>query len=445
MKQNVLKTRIKTGIVTRLQKGMAAHPLRCVAARQLTGPVICLLICLGAVLPGCKSQKPSADSSRQGNVFSASDLAESNNHFTIDLFKQIESKSENIVYSPYSISNVLAMTYSGAATETAEQMSEVLYFPPPAKVEKASWDLKKLILSNDTLPGTEINLANAIWAQKDFDFLPQYLDKIEKWYDAPLTIMDFTRDDSREKSRVEINNWVEENTREKIKDLIGPGVLAANTRMVLTNAIYFNGKWMWPFDKNLTSPSIFHVSSQESVRTEFMHLNKTLPYYEDEEIQAVRFPYRGERLSMTILLPKSIEAWKMISQVLNNDRLDRVESQFTDTELSVSLPKFTLELKLNLKNELSSMGMNLAFERGADFSGMTGEKNLYIDEVIHMAFIEVSENGTEAAAATAAIISLKSALREDPVIFNADHPFLYLIRDHQSGSIIFMGRLVRPS
>ena len=215
--------------------------------------------------------------------------------------------------------------------------------------------------------------------------------------------------------------------------------------MVLTNAIYFNGKWRWPFDENLTAPSIFHVSSQESVRTEFMHLNKTLAYYEDEEIQALRLPYRGERLSMTILLPKSVDGWQMISRVLDPERLDRVESQFTDTDVAVSLPKFTFELKLNLKKELSSMGMNLAFERGADFSGMTGEKNLFIDEVIHMAFIEVSESGTEAAAATSAIIGLKSALRENPVIFNADHPFLYMIRDHQTGCIIFMGRLVKPS
>ncbi|MFC2113033.1 serpin family protein [Bacteroidota bacterium] len=407
---------------------------------------LCLLIILGIVFSGCKSQKKSAEiPAMVESGFNASNLAESNNHFAIDLFNQIQSRSDNLVYSPYSISTVLAMTYSGASGKTADQMSEVLYFPPPGELEKASWNLKNHILSNDTLSGTEINLANAIWAQQNFDFLPEYIDKIKKWYDAPLTAMDFTQEDSREESRVKINNWVEKNTRDKIRDLIGPGVLDANTRMVLTNAIYFNGKWKWPFDKNLTAPSIFHVSSQESVMTEFMHLTKTFAFYEDEEIQALRLPYRGGRLSMTILLPSSVDGWELISRLLDHERLDRIESHFAETEVAVSLPKFTFESKLDLSKELSAMGMEQAFNQNADFSGMTGEKNLFIDEVIHQAFIEVSENGTEAAAATAAIISLKAALRDDPVRFNADHPFLYLIRDQHTGCIIFMGRLVKPS
>ncbi|MCK4747998.1 MAG: serpin family protein, partial [Bacteroidales bacterium] len=253
-----------------------------------------------------------------------------------------------------------------------------------------------------------------------------------------------TRDANREESRKRINRWVEEITREKIRDLIEPGVLDANTRMVLTNAMYFNGQWMWPFDKQLTSPSIFHVSSRESIMTDFMHLKKTLSFYEDEEIQAIKLPYRNERISMTIILPRSVEGWEMISRVLDHERLATVESQFESAEVHVSLPKFKSELMLNLKNELSAMGMSLAFSRDADLSGMSGEKNLFIDEVLHKAFIEVSENGTEAAAATAAVIGLKSALREEPARFNADHPFLYLIRDQQTGCIIFIGRLVKP-
>ncbi len=407
---------------------------------------ICLLFCLGIVISGCKSQKQSTKSSfLPESNFNSSNLAESNNHFAIDLFKQIQSKSDNLIYSPYSISTVLAMCYSGASGKTAEQMSEVLYFPPPEKLEKASWNLKKQILSGDTLSGTEINLANAIWVQENFKFLPEYINKINKWYNAPLTEMDFTREASRKASRVKINNWVEENTGGKIKNLISPGILKANTRMVLTNAIYFNGKWMWSFDKNRTAPSIFHVSSQESVITDFMHLTRTFPYYEDDEIQALRLPYQNERLSMTILLPKSIDGWKMISRILDYKRLDRVESQFTDTKITVSLPKFTYELKLNLQEQLSGLGMDMAFNINADFSGMNGEKNLFIDEVIHMAFIKVSESGTEAAAATGAIINLKSAYRDKTIRFNADHPFLYFIRDHQTGCIIFIGRLVMPS
>ncbi len=395
---------------------------------------------------GCKSQKKSTGEARiPESGFSAASLAESSNQFAIDLFRKIHPGSDNVVFSPYSVSTVMAMCYSGAAGETARQMSEVLYFPPAGQLEPASRDLRQGILSSDTLEGTEISLANAIWAQRDFDFLPQYLENITRWYDAPLTKMDFILLAEREQSRQKINQWVEEKTRLRIKDLIGPGILNENTRMVLTNAIYFNGKWKWTFDEQSTVPSLFHVGSSETRMVPFMNMTRTLPYYEDNEIQAIRLPYRDDRLSLTILLPRQADGWEMVSRVLDLDRLNRVDSQLKFTEVWISLPRFTLELKMNLRRELSSMGMDLAFGRYADFSGMTGEKNLFIDEVIHKAFIEVSERGTEAAAATAAIMSLKSALREEPVRFNADHPFLYYIRDEQTGCIIFFGRLVIPS
>jgi len=270
--------------------------------------IICFAVCVGLAAAGCKSQRQSVEGSyKPESSFNPEILAESCNQFAIDLFKQIHSNSDNLVYSPYSISTVLAMTYSGADGKTADQISEVLYFPPAGRLDPELRLLNDKILSNDTLPGTEISLANAIWAQENFSFLPGYIKNIQKWYDAPLTEMDFIKEDAREASRQRINNWVEKNTREKIKELIGPGILDASTRMVLTNAIYFNGKWMWPFDKALTAPSIFHVSSSESLRTSFMNQTRTLPYYEDEEIQALRLPYRNDRISMTILLPKTVD------------------------------------------------------------------------------------------------------------------------------------------
>ena len=186
------------------------------------------------------------------------------------------------------------------------------------------------------------------------------------------------------------------------------------------------------------------MSSTKSDMIDFMHMNRALPYYKDEDVQAIMLPYKEGRLSMMIILPAAVEGWELISPVLDYERLKRMESHFETKEVHISLPKFSTELKTNLSKELTSMGMDKAFGMGADFSGMNGKKDLFIDEVIHKAFIEVSENGTEAAAATAAVISLKSALRE-PEIFKADHPFLYLIRDQQTGSIIFMGRLVNPS
>lgn len=300
------------------------------------------------------------------------------------------------------------------------------------------------ILSNDTVKGTQLNLANAIWAQEDFSFLEDYTARIRKYRQAPLNQVDFIDAEAREDGRMQINRWVEDNTGGRIRDLISPGVLSANTRMVLTNAIYFNGKWQWPFDKHSTSPSRYNISAGETIMTPFMNQTHSFPYYQDEGVRAVMLPYNGERLSMMIILPEEQDGWKKLSRELDFQKLKNMASNMTSREVFVSLPKFTLEMKLNLKKELSEMGMPEAFSKEADFSGMTGKKNLFVDEVIHKAFIEVSESGTEAAAATAAIMSLKAALRDEPMRFNADHPFLYLIRDHESGAIIFMGRMVRP-
>ncbi|MFC2115108.1 serpin family protein [Bacteroidota bacterium] len=408
--------------------------------------IVFLAISLVSLLNSCKSQKKSTEeSSPSTSGFNSESLAGASNQFAIDLFKQLQEKSDNLVYSPYSISTVLAMTYSGAEGQTAQEMREVLYFPPANQLDPAEKDLNERILSNDTLDGIEISLANAIWAQENFHFLPEYMEKIKKWYDAPLTKMNFINEQSREENRLKINQWVLDNTGQKIRNLIGEGVLNTNTRMVLTNAVYFNGSWMWPFNKHLTSPSLFHINSKESINTDFMHLTKTLDYYEDEEIQAIRLPYKNERISMMIILPGSVEGWELVSRVLDLEKLSLVEAQLTPKEVYVSMPKFSSELQFNLRKELSGMGMEKAFSRDADFSGMTGEKNLFIDEVVHKAFIEVSESGTKAAAATSAIMGLKSALIEDPERFNADHPFLYLIKDHQTGCIIFLGRLVKPS
>jgi serpin B len=176
-----------------------------------------------------------------------------------------------------------------------------------------------------------------------------------------------------------------------------------------------------------------------------MHQTASFPYYEDEEAQAIALPYKNERMVLAVILPRTVEGWRMISQVLDYDRLQLVLSDMATTEVSLSLPKFRSEMTLNLKQELTAMGMGTAFSRYADLSGMTGEKNLFIDEVIHKAFIEVSETGTEAAAATAAIIGLKSSLRDEPVVFNADHPFIYFLIDRETDCIIFTGRFVKPS
>jgi serpin B len=408
--------------------------------RLFSGIGICLLLAVS----GCKTQKKATDTGDPANGYDMAGLSEANNRFAMDLYRQISEGSGNLIFSPYSISTVLNMVYSGAGGITAVQMSEVLYLPGAEKVDPASKELRNTILANDTLSGLEISLANAIWAQHGFYFRDDYMDKLKESYEAPLTLLDFINDANREDGRRQINSWVEENTRQKIRDLIAPGVLDASTRMVLTNAIYFNGNWHWSFDESLTSPALFHVDPDESIQADFMHQTRSVPYYEDNEIQAIQLPYKHRRLTMMIILPRSVDGWKMISRILDHESLGKLESHFQPREVRISLPKFTTEWKLNLGKELSGMGMDQLFGLKADLSGMTGEKNLFVDEVVHQAFIEVSESGTEAAAATAAVISLKSSLGSGPVQFRADHPFIYLIKDNQTGCLLFVGRLVNP-
>jgi serpin B len=407
--------------------------------------IIVLLLTI-FMFTGCKSHKnTTGHTDIQSSKYTIESLAESNNLFAVDLFKQIQSKSENLIFSPYSIGTVLAMIYSGSMGNTAAEMSDVLYLPSQELLDPVESGMRESLQAADTMQGTDFRLANAIWAQEDFSFLPDYLARLKKYYDAPLTLMDFVEISNREESRIKINHWVEEKTNNRIQDLIQPGILDASTRLVLTNAIYFNGGWMFPFEEAATSPSLFHISKQESIKTDFMHQTRSYPYYEDEEIQAISLPYKNNRMALMVILPKSIEGWRMISQVINYERINLVVSEMGTREVQLALPKFKSELQINLRDELTSMGMGTAFSRNADLSGMTGEKNLYVDEVIHKAFIEVNEKGTEAAAATAAIISLKSSLRDDPVRFNADHPFIFFLIDRQTSCIIFTGRLVKPS
>ncbi len=407
---------------------------------------IIVFLLIFSMISACRSHKNiSGHADIHTSKYTIESLAESNNLFAVDLFKQIQSKSENLIFSPYSIGTVLAMIYSGSGGKTAAEMSEVLYFPAQELLDPVESGMRESMQATDTMEGTDFRLANAIWAQEDFSFLPDYLARVEKYYDAPLSLMDFVETSNREESRKKINHWVEEKTNNRIQDLIQPGILDASTRLVLTNAIYFNGGWMFPFDTAATFPSLFHTSKQESIKTDFMHQIRSYPYYEDEEIQAISLPYKNNRMALMVILPKSIEGWRLISQVINYERINLVISGMGTREVQLALPKFRSELQINLRQELTSMGMGTAFSRHADLSGMTGEENLYVDEVIHKAFIEVNEMGTEAAAATAAIIGLKSSLRDDPVRFNADHPFVFFLFDRQTGCIIFTGRLVKPS
>jgi serpin B len=288
--------------------------------------------------------------------------------------------------------------------------------------------------------GYQLSVANALWGQKGYGFLPGFLKLTKDNYGAGLQEIDFSG--ATEESRQRINKWVEEKTKEKIKDLIKKGMLTAETKLVLTNAIHFKGDWASQFKKDQTREEAFKVSAENSSKVPMMHQKGLFGYFEARDFQMLEMPYEGKELSMVVLLPKKVDGLAALEKELTLDTLTGWIGKLHRTEVIVSFPKFQTTAEFVLNDALLNLGMKKAFSTAADFSGMNGESDLFISKVIHKAFVDVNEQGTEAAAATAVILD-PSAIKDDPV-FRADHPFLFLIRDTRSGSILFLGRLMKP-
>lgn len=405
-----------------------------------------LLFLLLIIIPGCKSrQKISGTGKHTQEIVSIKDISLANNEFAISLYKKIGDEGKNIIFSPYSISSALAVTYAGAKGNTAREMAEILWFPEDQESFHTGYKtFTDSIQLTGIEKGTELRIANALWVQDDYKLRQDFLELADSCYKAKAENVNFKKPEELELTREKINRWIEKITNDKIHDLIPRGMLKEVTRLVITNAIWFNGNWMNPFDKSNTSSSLFNISREFTVTTDFMHQKSHAGYYEDEEVQALELAYKGNKKSMVIILPKETDGWKLVGRVLTSDRLSIISREMVDKEVEMAIPKFTYESQFNLKETLVLMGMKEPFSDDADFSGMTGANDLKIDEVIHKAFIEVNESGTEAAAATAVIMVLKSALEEESIRFNANHPFIYFIMDKTTGGIIFMGRFVNP-
>ena len=378
-------------------------------------------------------------------------VVNANNQFAFELYSKYKSKEGNIFYSPYSISSALAMTYEGARGKTAEEMQVVFHFPKDASIRRDSF-LKIYQQINKEGKEYKLSIANALWAQEDYKFLDDYFSLIDKYYGGKVTNLDFVNE--TEKSRLTINSWVEGQTNNKIKDLIPQGILTSSTRLVLTNAIYFKGFWFRQFDKRGTKEEDFRVSPDNKIKVQMMRLTDeeaNFNYAETDKLQILELPYEGKELSMFILLPKGDDL-KMIEESLNSDKLFEWKKLLRNKEVNVYLPKFKFETKYFMAQDLKDMGMPTAFTPGidfggeADFSGMTGNKRLNIDQVIHQAFVEVNEEGTEAAAATAVMMTMSAAVMPGQIkIFNADHPFIFIIQDRDTGNILFLGRVSDPN
>jgi len=372
-------------------------------------------------------------------------VVNANNQFAFDLYSQFkeESKDENIFFSPYSISVALTMTYEGAKGQTAEEMRSVLHIPEDANLRRPNF-AKIINEINKKDKKYKLSTANALWAQKDYEFLEEYTNTVEKYYGGKVTNLDFVGE--TEKSRQTINIWVEEQTNNKIKDLIPPGVLDELTRLVLTNAIYFKGTWVLQFDPKDTQDEGFTTSAGQTVKVPMMRLtgeDAEFNYAETDKVQILEMPYEGEDLSMLIILPKENDL-ENIEESITPEKLSEWKNILKKQRVDIFIPKFKFETKYFMVDTLKKMGMVSAFNAPpADFSGMDGTKNLKIQNVIHQAFVEVNEEGTETAAATAVIVGRESV--QITPVFRADHPFIFIIQQKDTGNILFLGRVSDPT
>jgi serpin B len=362
------------------------------------------------------------------------------NKFSFDLYKKLKDKNkeENLFYSPASISIALAMTYAGARGNTEKQMANVLNFTLPQ--DRLHPAYSKLIENLKSNKDYELNIANALWLQKDYKYLQEFLNIMEKYYKGGFNEVDYITDP--EGARIKINDWVSRETKGKIKDILNPGDITRLTRLVLTNAIYFKGKWQTEFNKNLTNDEYFYLINGQKTKVKMMYQKNTFNYYENNDLQLLEIPYKGNKISMVIILPK-VGKFKTVENIMDEKKLQEWLKNAMGTEVKAYIPRFKFTQSFDLSKNLSDMGMEDAFSAAADFSGINGKKNLYISEVIHKAFVEVNEEGTEAAAATAVVLDTKALIEE--LVFKADHPFIFLIRDKETGSILFMGRVMDPN
>ncbi|MCS7046440.1 MAG: serpin family protein [Gemmataceae bacterium] len=368
-----------------------------------------------------------------------------NTHFAADLYAQLAKREGNLFFSPYSISTALAMTYGGARGNTAAQMVQALHLAQPDERLRAGFArLHRLFNDKKIERSYELRTANALWGQTGYGFLPDFLRLTEATYGAGLRELDFMGD--FEKARHTINRWVEEQTNDRIKDLIQPGVLKPDTRLVLTNAIYFKAAWQNNFSSEGTKPRPFTLASGRKVDVPMMAKQEKTAYYAGPDFQLVELPYQRHELSMVVLLPKKHDGLPALEKQLTPANLARWLKAAQMHDVDLQLPKFKITAEFQLNDVLAALGMTDAFdERKADFSGLTTRERLVISAVVHKAFVDVHEKGTEAAAATAVVIGVTALPPEYPkAVFHADRPFLFLIKERQTGSVLFLGRFVQP-
>lgn len=360
-----------------------------------------------------------------------------NTAFALDLFQRLRQGGGNLFYSPYSISMALAMTYAGARGNTEAQMAGVLHIGLAQEALHPTFAaLEAHVRSVQEQGQVALHVANSLWPAPGEPFLPEYLDLVRRYYGATITPLG--PDPLRQ-----VNGWVERQTNDKIKDLLKPLHVVPLPVLLLVNAIYFKGNWAAQFDEAVTAAGPFWLAPGEAVEVPLMRQKGEFGYDEFDGLQVLELPYEGGDLSMVVLLPDQVDGLAGLEAALSVENLARWTGRLRPMEVEVVLPRFKLTGEFGLGSTLAAMGMPEAFSDAADFSGMNGRPHdLFIGHVVHKAFVEVNEEGAEAAAATAVIMA--RGISMSPV-FRADHPFLFLIRDNATGSILFLGRVADPA
>ena len=371
-------------------------------------------------------------------------LTRDNTDFAFDLYDEVGSKEKgkNLFYSPHSISSALAMTYAGAEGKTESEMKSKLH-PTFNKLDLTLEKRAKQSGGKRSKGGSpfQLNIANSVWGQQNFQFEQPFLDTLARHYGAGLRVLDFQS--QPEASRKTINKWVAKKTEDTIEELLGRGSITPSTRMVLTNAIYFNASWKHKFDENKTEKAPFQTPSGE-VQADMMHLKSQngLGHAEGSNYKAVELPYVGDKVSMVVVVPDDGK-FQMVEQKLSGQWVTDLFDKLSESPLIVEMPKFTYETKFSAKKMLENLGMTTAFEASANFDGMSKPANLFLQDVIHKAFVAVDEKGTEASAATAVTVGVTSVPEFEQV--TADRPFLFFIQDRETDTVIFAGRVLDPT
>jgi serpin B len=370
------------------------------------------------------------------------DISSANNQFAIAFYSNLtqNDSTSNVFFSPASISTAFSILYEGARQNTSQEIQQVFGFPEEDNLRHSGYLSLHQSINKKSNTDTEISIANALWLAENFEPLAEYIDTATTFYDSTVSTVDFASDEGVEK----INKWVDDKTQGKITDILKPGSTDSNTKMAITNAIYFKGLWEYPFDPEDTYESEFMIDKDNSVNVQMMTFPHKMQvnYTIAEKMEMIELPYRNGTVSLLVILPNEIDDLRTVEESITADNLKMWQDFPTlNRGINIHIPKFTLETEYDLTQQLPDMGMPTVFNPvHADLSGITGYKSLYVSQAIHKAFVEVNEKGTEAAGATVIVTDESSGQT-----FRADHPFVFIIQDNETDNILFMGRVVNPT